>query len=571
MLFSQVAEVFFQIEKRSARLEMTDLLSSLFKKCNSQNIDKVIYLVQGILLPPQYSVDLGMGEKFAIAALASASGYSKSEIEKEYKKSGDLGISAEFLISRKKQMALSFSELYLEDVYEGLTKIAKTSGVGSQDQKIKYLTELLNNSTSIEARFIIRFVSGTLRLGVGDPTILDALSVYKVGDKTLRQPLERAYNICSDLGYVAKKFFEKPNDIENFKVEPFKPLMPALAERLNNPQEIIDKLGKCALERKYDGFRIQCHKLDNQVEIYSRKLEKMTHMFPDIVNEVRKIPHNLIFEGEALAYDKQNKKYYTFQQTMHRKRKHGIEGTSKEFPLNVFVFDLLYLDGIDFTQKKYSERREEIEKIFIHPPLIPSNLDIVSTESELDKIFQQSITEGLEGIMAKDLNAIYNAGARKFAWIKLKKSYGKSVDTIDAVIVGYYLGLGSRAEFEFGGLLVAVYNDERARLETVAKIGSGFSEEEMKELQKSLNEIKIEKPARDLDFTLEADIWVEPKFVIEIAFDEITESTIHTCAKKDGKGLALRFPRMSRLRDDKGIKEITTSREVLEMKERSLI
>ena len=566
LLFSEVAAVFAEIEKRSGRLEMTDVLASLFKRADATEIDKLIYLLQGILAPPYEGIDLGMGERFAIEAIASATGYTKSQVEADYRKSGDLGDTVETLFGKKKQTALSTREMEIAYVFDAMMRIARASGPGSQDQKIKMLTELLNNSSPLEARYIVRFVTGNLRLGVGDPTILDAISVAHAGDKSLREPLERAYNVCSDMGHVARRFYEDPKKIAEFQVEPFKPLMPALAERENTPKAIIERLGKCGVELKYDGFRLQCHKKGAEVELYSRKLEKMTYMFPDVVEEIKKIKADaIIFEGEALAFDAKNNRYLPFQQTMHRRRKHGIEEASAEFPLNLFVFDVIYVDGRDMTNEPYGKRRAVLEKLFRGRILQPSGMKVVEKAKDLEAIFNEALKKGLEGIMAKDLSAPYTAGKRKFALIKLKKSYGKSVDTIDAVIVGYYLGQGARAEFEFGGLLVAVYNPERGRLETVARIGSGFSEEEMKSFQQMLDKIKTKQAPEILDYEVEPDFWVEPRYVVEVAFDDITESKMHTCAMREGKGLALRFPRIVKLREDKTIKEATTNQEVQEM------
>ncbi len=566
LLFSDVAEVFAEIEKRSGRLEMTDVLSALFKRTDSTEIGRLVYMIQGILAPPYEGIDLGLGEKFGIEAIAASSGYTRNQVEADYRKSGDLGDTAQDLAGKKKQTALSTSEMGIAYVFEAMIRIAKSSGQGSQDQKIKILAELLNNSSPLEARYIIRFVTGNMRLGVGDPTILDALSVAKTGDKSLRDPLERAYDVCADMGRVAKMFYERSGDISSFKVEPFRPLMPALAERENSSSAIIERLGRCGVEMKYDGFRLQCHKNGKSIEVYSRKLEKMTAMFPDVVEEIRRLgAESIIFEGEALAYDAKKKKYFPFQETMHRRRKHGISAASEEYPLNLFVFDVLFINGKDMTNEPYKARRELVERTFKGKILKPSQMKIISKAKELDSIFKESLSEGLEGIIAKDLSAPYTAGKRKFAWIKLKKSYGKSVDTIDGVIIGYYLGQGSRAEFEFGGLLVAVYNPERGRLETVARIGTGFSEEEMKELQEMLSGMKTKQPAPSLDFKVVPDYWVEPKYVAEIAFDDITESKMHTCAMRGEKGLALRFPRLVKMRPDKTVKEATTTQEVEDM------
>lgn len=567
LLFADVAAVFDELEKRSGRLEMTDILAKLFNMSGKDEIGKLVYFIQGIILPPYEGVDLGLGEKFAIGAIAASSGYSKAQVETDYKKSGDLGDTAEKLLEKRKQTALFTSQMDISYVYDVMMKISTSSGQGSQEQKIKLLTELLNNASPLEARFLVRFVLGKLRLGVGDPTILDALSVSRTGDKSLREEVERAYNVCADMGLVSRLFYEEPESIAKFRVQPFKPLMPALAERLSTPEAIIEKIGKCGVEMKYDGFRLQCHKSGDKVEIYSRKLERMTHMFPDVVEAVRNLKDKeMIFEGEALAYNAKKRRYYSFQQTMHRRRKHGIKEASQEFPLNVFVFDILYLDGKDLTNEPYRIRRGIVRKHFRGKILKPSGSRIVATAKTLEKMFRGAISKGLEGIMAKDLDSPYTAGKRKFAWIKLKKSYGRAVDTIDAVIVGYYLGHGARAEFEFGGVLVAVYNPDSGKLETIAKVASGFTEEEMVELRKILEKTKTKKPPKNLDHNIKVDFWVEPEHVIEVAFDEITVSPMHTAGGK-AKGYALRFPRIVRMREDKTPKEITTSQEIEQMYE----
>lgn len=567
MLFQEVAVVFNEIESKSGRIEITYLLAELFKKARPEEIEKIVYFVQGVIAPPYEGIELGMGERFAVEAIANASGYSLKAVDDDYKKSGDLGTTAEEFLKKKRQQSLLSNPIDVLYLYEVLLRIAKTSGPGSTELKKKYLVELLNNATPLEARYIVRFVLGRLRLGVGDPTILDALSVAKFEDKSWRERLERAYNVCADMGYVARLFYENEKNIEGFKVQPFKPLMPALAERLSTPEEIIKKIGRCAVEGKYDGFRLQCHKKGEKVELYSRRLDKMTKMFPEIVDSIKKLPFDeIIFEGETLAYNAKEGRYYSFQQTIQRRRKHGISEMAEELPLNVFCFDLLYLDGKDYTQEPYKMRRKKLEEVFKQDDVLKlSEQKIVKTADELKKLFDDAIKRGLEGVMAKDLEAPYTAGKRKFAWIKLKKSYGEAVDTVDGVIVGYYLGKGARAQFEFGGLLIAVYNSDTGRFETIAKIGSGFSEEEMMQLKEKLDSIKRETPPSDLDYKLEPDFWVEPKYVVEVVFDEITESPIHTCGMHGEKGYALRFPRMLRLREDKAPNEATTTDEIKEM------
>jgi DNA ligase-1 len=373
--------------------------------------------------------------------------------------------------------------------------------------------------------------------------------------------------LCSDLARITRLALFDYDKIENFKIVLFSPIKPALAERLTSAKDIIEKIGACAVDAKYDGFRIQAHKDGQNVELYSRKLEKVTDAFPEIVRAVQKInAEKCIFEGETLAYNKKEGRYYSFQVTIQRKRKYGIDKMMEDFPLHMYAFDLMYADGIDYTKTTFEKRRAELERI-IHSndTIIASQIKIVKNENELSSYFEKCINEGLEGIIAKDLSAPYVAGAREFAWIKLKKSYGALADTLDAVIVGYYLGEGQRTSFNFGGLLVAVRDEHGGKLQTVAKIGSGFSEQDMIELGQILSEMKISKKPKDLESKLQPDFWVEPKIVVSVSADEISISSIHTCAQADDKGYALRFPRMTQIRQDKSIEDITTSSEVEKM------
>ncbi|MCX8195246.1 MAG: ATP-dependent DNA ligase [Candidatus Micrarchaeota archaeon] len=566
MLFSDVAEHFSKIEATASRLEMSAQIARLLSECKKEEIRPLIYIIEGNVAPAYEGLDIGIGEKFAIRAIAQTSGRSEREVLAEYKKAGDLGSAAEKLLSKKAQLSLASSQNTLMKAYHSFLKIAKLSGAGSQEAKISLLSELLNGATPLEARYLVRFCLGKLRLGVGDPSIIDALSMMKKGDKSDSEAILRAFNLCSDLGEVAEAYISGKS-MAHFSAQPFKPIRPALAERLQSAEEIIEKIGKCAVEAKYDGLRMQVHACDGRVEIYSRKLEKMTHMFPEITSAALKLgTKSIIFEGEALAYNPKEKKYYSFQQTIQRKRKYGIDAMSKEFPLRLFVFDLLYLDGKDLTLERYSSRRAMLEKVFRNAePLVPSEQIITDDPKRLEEYFNKLVGEGLEGIIAKDLNQPYVAGARKFAWIKLKKSYGELADTIDAVIVGYYLGKGQRKEFEFGGLLACVLNEETGKLETIAKIGSGFSEDEMVNLQKMLEEARLKERPKEVNSKLVPDFWVKPKYVITVAADEITLSPMHTCGMVGETGYALRFPRMISLRDDKGPEDITTTKEIMAM------
>ena len=266
-----------------------------------------------------------------------------------------------------------------------------------------------------------------------------------------REQIEATYNIDSDLGEIAQILKEKGLEgLKEIKIRPGTPIRPTAAERLPSAKEIIEKLGECAVEAKYDGFRLQISKDGENIKIFSRQSEEMTNMFPEIITAVKEylIPEKCIVEGEALAYNEDTQEYYPFQITIQRKRKYEVEKKAKEYPLNLFLFDVMYVDGESYLDKPLTQRREKLVSIVKEGGLIKlSEQKIISEPQELEDFFEDAISRGLEGIIAKDLNAPYIAGARKFSWIKLKRSYkGTLSDTLDLVIIGYYLGKGKRTE-----------------------------------------------------------------------------------------------------------------------------
>ena len=578
MLFEQVAEYYEKLEGTSSRLSMIDLLSELMSKSKANEIKNLIYFTQGVLAPPFEGLQMGMAEKLAETAIAMASGYEKGAVAASFRKTGDLGLTAEEFMKKGKLRTMAKREFEVNEVFNSMLKIAKTSGAGSQDAKIKLLVELLASSSPLESRYMVRFALGTLRLGAGDATILESLAKTYAGDRKSKSDLENAYNICSDLGKVGYVIVENGIEgINHMKVSLFEPIRPALAERLPTSEQILEKMGgKCAVESKYDGLRAQVHidKKNKRVKIFSRNLENLTEMFPDIVKAAlgEIDAKEAILEGEAISYNEQTGEFRPFQETIQRKRKHGVEEKSQEFPIHLFAFDLMYLDGEDYLGKPYEERRAKLEKIINGKGLVrPSDKILATTPKQIEKYFESVIEEGLEGIVAKGLDSVYVAGARKFSWIKLKRSYkGELSDTVDLVIVGYYLGKGQRAEFGFGGLLAAVYNEKRDVFETITRIGTGFSEVQMEMFNSTLKKMKLgKKPAR-VDAIVEPHFWVEPKYVVTVRADEITRSPMHTCGREnspDSVGYALRFPRLvsDGIRDDKGPEDATTTKEIIEM------
>lgn len=569
MLFSELAELFERLEATSKRLEMFEILSEFFKKVSKEEIDKVVYLCEEQLLPPFKGLEIGMAEKMVEKAIAKVSNKSTEEITKLYKKLGDLGLVAQEILTKKRTTLFTTKAPTISEVYNSLFKIAQITGSGSVERKIDSLAGLLIRVSAKEAKFIVRFVLGSLRLGIGDPTIMDSLSKAITGDRTkLRAEIERAYNLCSDLGLVAKSLMEKgETGLKQFKVQLGSPIRMALAERLPTAEEIIKKIGKCAVETKYDGLRLQIHKQNDKVEIFSRNQERMTHMFPDIVQGIKKQikAKTAIIEGEAVAFNETTGEFFPFQVTITRKRKYEIEKRAKEAPLVLFTFDLLYVDGKDMTQKPYIERTKLLDEIIKKGFTIRHAERIITDDpKELEKFFNENIERGTEGIIAKRLDAPYQAGARNFNWIKLKRSYkGELKDTIDVVIVGYFKGRGLRAKFGIGALLAAVYEDKTDTFKTIAKIGSGLSEEKWLEIRKLLDKIKLEHKAARLDSEIKADVWCQPRYVFTVIADEITLSPTHTAGKtKEKPGFALRFPRIQGWIRDKKPEDATTVKEI---------
>jgi DNA ligase-1 len=569
MLFIELAQVFEKLETTTKRLEMFEILSSFFKKVSKTEIDETVYFCQEKLVPSFHGIEFNMAEKMVEKAIAKASGKKIYGIEILYKKKGDLGLVAEQVLVRKQKTLTSSKKFHISEVYNKLLKIAQVEGIGSVDRKIDMLTGLLTHLTFLEARYVVRFVLGRMRLGIGDPTIMDSLSKAVCGDRMkLRPEIERAYNLCSDLALVASHLFEKGvENLKTFKIRVGAPIRMALAERLPNSKEIIKKIGKCAVETKYDGFRLQIHKKNNKIEIFSRNQEKMTHMFPDIIKGLKKQirAEGFIIEGEAVGYNEESDELLPFQVTITRKRKHKIEEKAQKIPVVLFSFDLLYLNNKDFTQKSYKERNLMLRKIIKKGFTIRIADRIITKDvKELEKFFEENISRGTEGIIAKRLDSGYQAGARNFNWIKLKRSSKNELkDTIDVAIIGYFKGKGMRARFGIGALLGAVYDKKEDEFKTIARIGSGLTEARWQEIRKLLDKIKVEKkPARVVSL-IKADIWTVPKYVFTVRADEITKSPMHTAGKKKNEpGFALRFPRIQGWIRDKKADDSTTVKEV---------
>ncbi|HLI46238.1 MAG TPA: ATP-dependent DNA ligase [Geobacterales bacterium] len=581
LFYSEIVEVYEEISSTTKRLEITDTLVKLLKKASPEEVNMVVYLTQGKLYPDYLGIELGVADKFMARAIALASGVSTDKILDQYKKKGDLGVVAQEVISSKKQAGLfeftqaTSDQLTVEEVYKTLDKVARITGEGSQDSKVRLLAGLLKKATPLEAKYITRTVLGTLRLGLADMTILDAISIAYLGDKDLRPIAERAYNVSGDLGYVAKIALEKGlNGLKEVKIKLGIPIRPMLAERATSEKEIFERLDNSfVVEYKYDGERVQIHKDGKKFTLFSRSLENITHHYPDVIQHLTDNinAETAILEGEIVAIQPSGE-MLPFQELMHRRRKYDIEKAIEEYPAAVFLFDLLYLNGeelIDYPLKRRRELLEQIVKTDFWIRL--SEKRFADTPEKLLEILNEAVSAGCEGLMCKSLanDSVYQAGARGFLWIKLKRSYqSKMVEPIDVCIVGGFYGTGKRAG-KLGGLLVAVYDPKSDTFKTICKLGTGFTDEDLDNLPKILEPYRIEHIHPRVVSKIDADVWYIPAKVIEIIGDEITLSPIHTAAfgaiTKDA-GLAVRFPRFTgRYRDDKKPEDATTEDEIVEM------
>jgi DNA ligase-1 len=579
--YAEIAEAYEKIEATTKRLEMTDLLVDLLKNTPKEIIDKVVYLTQGKIYPDFVKLEIGVAERLAIKALAKASGIKESEIEEDLKKTGDLGETAQKFMAKKKQITFFQQPLTVQKVYETLDKMARASGSGAVDLKTALLAGLLADATPKEAKYIIRTVTGNLRLGIADMTVLDALAIAYGGGKEARELIERAYNVCSDLGRVARAVAEKGlRGVKKFEVLVGEPIRPMLAERLSTPEEILEKLGgKCIAEYKYDGERIQIHKKDSEVTLFSRRLEDISSQYPDAIELVKRHvkAKEAILEAECVAIDADTGEMRPFQELMHRRRKYGIEKAMEEYPVSLFMFDALYIDGKDLTLEPYPIRREALVKAIEESERVKTAKYIITDNpKELEKFFLEAIENGCEGLVCKSVaeDSVYQAGARGWLWIKYKRDYkSEMTDTVDLVIVGAFHGRGKRAG-TYGALLLAAYNPESDTFETVTKCGTGFTDEDLAKLPKMLEKHKISHKHPRVNSMIEADVWFEPVVVIEVLGAEITLSPIHTCAMnaiRQGSGLAIRFPRFTgNYRLDKAAEDATTVSEIVEMYQKQL-
>ena len=577
MEFSIISEMFEMMEKTTKRIELTNILVELLKKTPKKIIPNVVYLLQGIIRPNFEGVELGIAEKLAIRAISKSAGLPIKKIEDDYRKGGDLGLTASNILKIKTQTTFTAEKITVERVYETLFKIAKLEGKGSQDLKMKYISSLLNDATPLEAKFLLKILLGTLRLGIAENTVMDALAIAFTGKKENRVQIENAYNVSSDLGKVSLIVAtDGIDEIKKFKISLFSPIRPMLADRVQSEKDVIKKMPEqFVAEYKLDGERVQIHKQSDKIVLFSRRLENITQYYPDIVERIGKTlnVNEGVFEAEIVPVNENTGEFLPFQELMHRRRKYKLDKAVSQYPITVNFFDVLYYDKKDCLNLECSERRKILEQI-VHEDnfskLVP--MLFVKNENEVEDFLENSINAGCEGLMLKTPSAPYRAGMRGSNWLKLKREYRNELgDSLDLIVIGAYFGRGRRTGL-YGTLLLATYNPEKDNLPSICKVGTGFTDESLDQLYQILsNKVTLKKNPRIVS-EMEADIWFEPELVLEIVASEITLSPIHKTGLdliRKSSGFALRFPKFTgKIRYEKAVEDASTGEEVFALYKR---
>jgi DNA ligase-1 len=597
--FKAVSEVFQKLDGISSRNEMTEILVNLYKDLYEEDAQILTYLIQGRVAPLFVKSEFNYSEK-SLLNLLDEWGKVKnfdtkaSELRKEI---GDLGDVVEILKKNSRS-----KELELKEVYEHLWSIINASGTGSVDRKNDIVMKMLDSMSAVEAKYFARTVCGSLRLGIHAKTLLDVFSIMRAGDKSLRKELDRVYGVCSDPAMLLD------DDWQKIQLQPGVPVLSRLVERVATFEEVFERLGeKVLVQPKFDGLRCQIHKIgkndlvndslkmvwqkylkkhdenlalfgvseaENQdIKLFTRNLEDVTEMFPEIVDAARSIDvDSFILDSEVLGWNYEKGTFLTYQETMQRRRKYDVENLKESIPVKAMIFDVLYINGKDLSQMNTSERIGLLNRNFSDTTggISLSDTVEVSSVEVLEDVFTENVNKGLEGIIVKQLEGPYRPGVRNYEWIKLKKSMKKGlVDTVDMVVVGYYHGSGRRSDLGFGAILGALYNEDTDSFDAICKIGTGFDDQSIKDIFEKMQEIELKSQPKDVVVykELQPDVWIQPEYVVTVEADEISRN-ISKDSGGIGGGLSLRFPRLVEFGRDKNPQECTSVKELLNIYEK---
>lgn len=560
MLYSQLVAVYEKLEATKKGLEKTTLIADFLPEIKSE--PETIYLLQGRFFADYDEKETGISEQLAVKAIAKAAGLPEEKIVSEFKKTGDLGKTVEIVLSKSKQNSLFATKLTTKKVLESLRKLPETEGKGAVDKKMGIILDLLNSSTGKESKYIIRTILGDLKIGIGSGLIRDAIAEFAFHPQSIEEKkikgelIQTAYDKATDFAEIFEKSIKGEKALENISLSPGKPVKVMLYPKAKDIANAFEIVGKpAAFEFKYDGFRMMINKDEKgNIEIFTRRLDNVTKQFPDAVKYVKEYVHadTFIIDCEAVGFDAKTKKYKPFQDISQRiKRKYDIEKVQAELPIELNIFDIIYYNGKSLISEPFIERRKVIEKI-VKPVEFKIRLAeqiITDSEDEAEKFYNRALEEQQEGVMVKNLNSIYKPGARIGYAVKLKPDARE----LDLVVTGAEWGTGKRAGW-LTSFDVSCKNENDELME-IGKVSTGLKEkreeglsfEEMTELLKPLVTREDGKK-----------VYVKPEVVVMVGYQNIQKSPTYT------SGFALRFPRMVRLRPDRGLNDIASTREIEE-------
>ena len=598
MDFNEVANIFEQIEKTNSRNEVTQILADFYKKLTKEEGEILSYMVLGRVAPFFLDSEFNYSEKSLLTLLEN---YSKLHLQdlNINEKRIELGDIGDTVKEFSEQAGFTSKKLSIGGIYDTLWGIVNIQGTGSVERKNSVVLETIQKLSPLEAKYFVRIICGQLRFGINYKTLLDVFSFVISGSKSVREELDRAYGVSADIGYIysviAKKSEEKAiESLKDVKLQPGIPVLPRLVERVGSFEETFDRTGTPALiQPKFDGLRCQIHKYREedfekreyiwrkyiqkesvglfdmasdsvQVKLFTRNLEDVTKMFPEIVESAKQVKDtSFILDSEALGF--KDGKFLPFQETMQRRRKYEVEDTSKDIPVKAMIFDVLYLNGKDLIDTDTKKRIEILEEIKMGGSLEICETKEVEDLDSLMNVFNENVEKGYEGVIAKMQTGGYLPGVRNYDWIKLKKSMLSSlVDTVDLVCVGYYHGSGRRSDLGVGAILGALYNEETDGYEAICKVGTGFSDEQLRNIKEQLAAKTVEDQPKSIlcPENLKPDVWVYPEVVFTVEADEITR---RLGDENIGGGLSLRFPRLVEWDRDKSGNDATRVRELVSM------
>ncbi len=560
MRYIKLAELYEEISSTAKRLEKIKILSKFLKYLPEQDKD-VLYLLFGRIYPEYNEKKIGISNQLAIKAISKATGAEIKQVIKEWKTIGDLGKVSEKLIKNKKQSTLQNHILTTEKVLENLRKLPELEGKGTVNKKLSLITELLTSASPLEAVYLIRTLIGDLRIGIKESTIRQAISsAFFDNDKEASKKIQDAIDKSNDIAVIfdiAKK--GKIKELEKVSIEIGKPIKAMLAQKVATVKEGFEKLGKpCAVEYKYDGFRLLIHKKQGEVLLFTRRLENVTKQFPEVVEYIKRYigGNTFILDSEAVGFDNQTKEYKPFQEISQRiKRKYDIEKLQKQLPVEINVFDILYYNGKSQLNEPFEKRTALIKKIIENHPykIIHSKQIITSDEKKAEEFYKKALADNQEGVMMKNLKAVYRPGSRVGHMLKIKPEERD----LDLVITGAEYGKGKRFGW-FSSFIVSCKGKNKGEYLEIGKVGTGIVEKE--ESKENNAKVSFHELTEKIKPIIEKEdknrVYIKPNIIVAVTYQEIQKSPNYD------SGFALRFPRITTIREDKPLSEIADLKEI---------